>query len=94
MAVRERVLQPYAIVFDEVSARHSASGLGKSVSGGSLAETIVLTAEMVAWWGRAAAGAGDEAQARRLITMLRQPTGWDGPEWVATLAAELGLAQP
>ena len=48
MAVPKRDLEPYAIVQRDASACYSAGGSRKTVSGGSLTETIVLTAEMVA----------------------------------------------
>ena len=48
-----------------------------------------LTAEYIAWWARAAWDSGRSADARRLITMLRTPQGWDGPPWVGPLAQEI-----
>ncbi len=51
-----------------------------------------LTADTVAWWGRAARDAGQLDVARQRVAMLAREGGWDGPRWVPALAAELGLS--
>ena len=45
-----------------------------------------LTAAHLAWWARAAWGAGDKAQARSLLSKLKGPDGYDGPHWVTAFA--------
>ena len=45
-----------------------------------------LTALHLAWWARAAWGAGEHARARTLLSMLRTPSGFDGPPWVNEFA--------
>jgi hypothetical protein len=49
-----------------------------------------LTADGVAWRARAARDAGAIPAARQLVALLRTDTGWDGPDWVAELAQDLG----
>ena len=48
-----------------------------------------LTAELLAYWARAAWEAGDSARARELVEKLRTPEGYAGPPWVAELAATI-----
>lgn len=45
-----------------------------------------LTAEHVAWWARAAWGAGERARARALLSQLRVHGGYDGPPWLGAFA--------
>jgi hypothetical protein len=45
-----------------------------------------LTAAHLAWWARAAWGAGEKEQARRILSRLRGPDGFDGPQWVQSFA--------
>ena len=49
-----------------------------------------LTADGVAWRARAARDAGAIPAARQLVGLLRTDTGWDGPDWVAQLAQDIG----
>lgn len=48
-----------------------------------------LTADWIAWWARAANDAGHSQRAMELIRQLSHDGRWDGPVWVAELAAEL-----
>lgn len=52
-----------------------------------------LRAEDLAWWARAAHGAGATDRARELLVLLRTGEGWAGPDWVPALARELALEQ-
>lgn len=47
-----------------------------------------LSAEYIAWWARAALRTGHTHRATSLIAMLRSSGGYDGPPWVAEVAAE------
>ncbi len=53
-----------------------------------------LTASHLAWWARAAWGAGEVDRARGLLEHLRTPKGFDGPEWVPSFAAVVFKADP
>lgn len=53
--------------------------------------TAGLTAADVAWWARAAAGAGEAEEALRVVRALKVSGGWDGPPWVPELAFRLGV---
>lgn len=54
-----------------------------------------LTADWMAWLARAALDAGDRDRARRVLAPLARPDGsWDGPAFVAELAAELAQDAP
>lgn len=53
-----------------------------------------LRAEDLAWWARAAHGAGATDRARELLAPLRTSEGWAGPSWVPELARALALEQP
>ncbi|MDG1480874.1 MAG: hypothetical protein P8R54_14860 [Myxococcota bacterium] len=48
-----------------------------------------LTADWIAWWARAAHDAGHNERAIKIIQQLSDNGQWDGPVWVAELAAEL-----
>jgi len=48
-----------------------------------------LTAAHLAWWARAAWGAGEKAQAQKLLKMLQGPDGFDGPPWVNSFATSV-----
>ncbi len=48
-----------------------------------------LTAAHVAWWGRAAWEAGDEARASEILLQLRTPKGFDGPLWVSEIMEQI-----
>lgn len=52
-----------------------------------------LTAEDVAWRARAALDAGDRERAATLLALLKRPEGWEGPPWVARLAADLSRSE-
>ena len=48
-----------------------------------------LSAEMIAWWARAAFNVGDIERARGLLRKLHTPHGYDGPPWVVPLAKQV-----
>ena len=61
-----------------------ASELGRS------GPTEGLTADWLAWWGRAELGAGRPAEAARLLSTLRKADGsFDGPAFVPVLMEQI-----
>ena len=52
-----------------------------------------LTADRIAWWGRAAAGAGADQKAADLFELLHKNHEYDGPAWVEEWAKKLNSAE-
>lgn len=48
-----------------------------------------LSADLIAWWARAAFNVGDMARASSLLEMLKGPQGYEGPPWVDALAKQV-----
>jgi Flp pilus assembly protein TadD len=77
----DRMLKLRALVL----AGNSAEGL-QWAEGGPKDE---LSADMIAWWARAAFNVGDRGRAASLLEMLKTPRGYDGPPWVNPLAKQV-----
>ena len=82
---KDRMLKLRALVL----AGQSADGLRWAESG----PKDNLSAEMIAWWARAAFNVGDVERARGLLKKLQTRQGYDGPPWVVPLAKKVS-AQP
>lgn len=52
-----------------------------------------LTADDLAWWARAAMGAGDPVRAAAVMAPLRTDDGWAGPPWVPALADQVASSR-
>ena len=48
-----------------------------------------LSAEMIAWWARAAFNVGDRGRTISLLKTLQTPRGYEGPPWVERLAKQV-----
>lgn len=76
-----------AVVMDVLAGNHA-----RALAWAEQGPTDGLQAEDLAWWARAAHGAGQHARAAELLAPLRQPAGWAGPPWVGALSAAVAEA--
>jgi len=69
-----------------------AGEVEKAFEAGEAGPQEGLSAEYIAWWARAALRSGHTQRANSMMEMLRSEQGFDGPSWVADLAAEASQA--